>query len=42
MGSLSAPERLEEFPPSILGDRLALVAESPDGGHEVRLYRIRR
>jgi hypothetical protein len=42
IGSLSAPERLEEFPPSILGDRLALVAESPDGGHEVRLYRIRR
>lgn len=42
VGMMPVPERLEEFPPAVRGDRLAVVAESPDGGHEVRLYRIRR
>lgn len=35
-------EREEGIPPAMLGDRLAVVAESPDEGHEVRLYRIRK
>lgn len=37
-----APDRLSEIPPAMLGDRIAVVAESADGGHEVRLYRVRR
>lgn len=36
-----APERLSTIPPAMLGDRIGVVAESPDGGHEVRLYRVR-
>jgi hypothetical protein len=42
IGTLPAPPRFPGLPPSILGDRLAVVTESPDGAHEVRLYRIRR
>jgi hypothetical protein len=37
-----SPAREPDIPPAMLGDRLAVVAESRDGGHEVRLYRIRR
>lgn len=40
IGAMSAPSRLEEVPPAMLGDRLAVVAESPDGAHVVRLYRV--
>ncbi len=42
IAQLPAPEREAGIPPSMLGDRLAVVAESPDEGHEVRVYRIRR
>ena len=42
LGALAAPTRIDELPPSMLGDRLAVVAESPDGGHEVRLFRVVR
>ncbi len=37
-----APAREASIPPAMLGDRLAVVAESPDEGHEVRLFRINR
>lgn len=39
---LTAPEREEGIPPAMLGDRLAVVAGSPDEGDEVRLFRIRK
>jgi hypothetical protein len=39
---VAAPEREQDIPPAMLGDRLAVVSLSPDGGHEVRLYRIRK
>ena len=42
LARVPAPEREERIPPAMLGDRLAVVAESPDEGHEVRLYRIRK
>ncbi len=40
IGRLAAPAREPSIPPVMLGNRLAVVAESPDGGHEVRLYRV--
>lgn len=40
LAHLPAPERVAGIPPAILGDKLAVVAESPDDGYEVRLYRI--
>jgi hypothetical protein len=42
IAQVPAPDREEGIPPVMLGDRLAVVAESPDEGHEVRLYRIRK
>jgi hypothetical protein len=41
LARVPAPDREAGIPPAMLGDRLAVVAESPDGGHEVRLYRVR-
>jgi hypothetical protein len=42
VGSVAAPDRLGDLPPAISGDRLAVVTEGPDGGHQVRVYRIRQ
>ncbi len=42
LAQVPAPEREADIPPVMLGDRLAVVADSPDEGHEVRLYRIRK
>jgi hypothetical protein len=42
LGVVPSPSRIDELPPAIRSDRLAVVAESPDGGHEVRLYRVVR
>jgi hypothetical protein len=39
---LAAPERVEALSPSMLGDRLAIVRELPDGDPEVRIFRISR
>jgi len=42
VAQLAAPERVESLPPAMLRDRLAVVRELPDGGHELRLFRITR
>ncbi len=42
IAQVPAPQRESNIPPVMLGDRLAVVAESPDEGHEVRLYRVRQ
>lgn len=40
-GVLPAPDRDGDLPPAILGDRIAVVVEVPEGGQEVRIYRVR-
>jgi hypothetical protein len=44
LGSIPAPQRSDRWGPrpSFLGDRFAMVAPGPEGGLEVRLYRIRQ
>jgi len=42
VAQLPAPARVATLPPAMFSDRLAVVGELPDGGHEVRLFRITR
>ena len=42
VAKMPAPERAPQVPPAMLGERLAVVRDLPDGGHEVRLFRIRK
>ncbi len=42
LAQLAAPERSLQVPPSMLDDRLAVARSLPDGGQEVRLYRVVR
>jgi hypothetical protein len=42
LARVAAPEREVSLPPVMLGDRLAVARSLPDGGQEVRLFRIRK